>query len=206
MLRVDLHLHTIFSGDSTISPKLIVDQLHAHPTIKGVAITDHNTLEGYFQIYKLASVYEDLVILPGIEISTEKGDIIILGVEKKPPSPMTLDSVIEFAKATDGVIVIPHPYRFLGIGDLAINIDAHAIEVLNPTATPKENMLARKLAMARKLPGVAGTDAHNPREMWIAFTEVEAQMTVESVLNAIRKGFVKAIATREVNLIEKNGR
>ena len=64
MFPVDLHLHTVFSGDSTISPKLIVDQLHAHPLIKGVAITDHNTLEGYFQVHRLASVYEDLMILP----------------------------------------------------------------------------------------------------------------------------------------------
>lgn len=206
MLRVDLHLHTVFSGDSTISPKLIVDQLHAHPLIKGVAVTDHNTLEGYFQVHKLASVYEDLVILPGIEIGTEKGDIVILGIEEKPEYPMTLNSVIDFAKVTDGVIVIPHPYRSLGIGDSAMNIDAHAIEILNPTATPKENMLAQKLAKTKNLPGVAGTDAHNAREMWTVFTEVEAQPTVESVLNAIRKGFVKAVDALAVNLANKNGR
>lgn len=206
MFRVDLHLHTVFSGDSTISPKRIVDQLHAHPLIKGVAITDHNTLEGYFQVRRLASVYEDLLIIPGIEIGTEKGDIIILGVEEKPEYPVTLNSAIEFAKATDGVIVIPHPYRSMGIGDLAINIDAHAVEVLNPTATPKENMLAQKLAKTKKLPGVAGTDAHNAREMWTVFTEVEAQPTVKSVLNAIRKGFVRAVAACTANLVNNGGR
>jgi len=206
MFRVDLHLHTVFSGDSTINPKLIVDQLHVHPLIKGVAITDHNTLEGYFQVHKLASAYKDLVILPGIEISTEKGDVIILGVEEIPEYPATLNSAIEFAKATDGVIIIPHPYRSMGIGDLAINIDAHAVEVLNPTATPKENALARKLAKTKNLPGIAGTDAHNTREMWTVFTEVKAQPTVESVLNAIQKGFVKAGATCAISLLEKDGR
>lgn len=194
MFGVDLHLHTVFSSDSTISPKLIVDQLHAHPLIKGVAITDHNTLEGYFAVRKLASVYEDLVILPGIEISTNRGDIVVLGVEEKPEYPLTLNSTIKFAKATDGVIVIPHPYRSLGIGDSAMNIDAHAIEVLNPTATLKENMQAQELARAKNLPGVAGTDAHNVKEMWTVFTEIEAQPTVEGVLNAIRKGSVKAVA------------
>jgi predicted metal-dependent phosphoesterase TrpH len=204
MFQVDLHLHTVFSGDSTISPKLIVDQLHTHPLIKGVAITDHNTLEGYFQVRRLASVYKDLMILPGIEISTEKGDIIILGIEEKPEYPVTLNSAIEFAKTKNGVIVIPHPYRSRGIGDLAMDIDAHAIEVLNPTATPKENMLARKLAKIKNLPGVAGTDAHNARELWAACTEVEAQPTTESVLNAIRKGFVNAVDSRVVNLVNKN--
>jgi len=206
MFRVDLHLHTVFSGDSTINPKLIVDQLHAHPTIKGVAITDHNTLDGYFQVRKLASVYEDLVILPGIEIRTDKGDLIILGVEEKPEYPVTLNSAVEFAKETDGVIVIPHPYRSMGIGDFAMNIEAHAVEVLNPTATPKENMMAQKLAKTKNLPGVAGTDAHSAEEMWTVFTEVEAQPAVESILNAIKKGLVKAVATQTSNLIKQVGR
>ncbi len=194
--RVDLHIHTVFSGDSTIDPKLIVKQLHAHPFIKGVAVTDHNTLEGYVQVSKLASAYKDLVILPGIEITTEVGDIVVLGVEEKPwpsnPPLMTLDSAIEYAKAADGTIVIPHPYRSMGIGDYAQNLAAHAIEVLNPTATAKENLLAQKLAKTRNLPGVAGTDAHTPAEMWAAFTEVRTQPTVEDVLKAVRKGSVCA--------------
>jgi predicted metal-dependent phosphoesterase TrpH len=198
-------LHTTFSGDSAISPKLIVDQLHAHPDIKGVAITDHNTLEGYFQVRKLATVYKDLVILPGIEISTEEGDIIVLGIEEKPENPSTLDATIDFAKKNDGLIVIPHPYRLRGIGDLAINVDADAVEVLNSTATPEENMMARKLAETKKLPGVSGTDAHNARELWTVFTEVEAQPTVENVLKAIRKGYVKATATRTSGLVNTNG-
>ncbi len=206
MLRVDLHLHTIFSSDSAISPKLVVDQLNAHPTIKSVAITDHNTLDGYFQVRKLASVYEDLVILPGIEIGTEKGDLIVLGVEEKPEYPTTLDSAVDFAKATDGVIIIPHPYRSLGIGDSAMNIEAHAVEVLNPTATPKENMMAQELAKTKNLPGVAGTDAHKVEEMWTVFTEVEAQPTVESVLNAVRRGFVRAVAARTANSLYNVGR
>ncbi len=192
MFRVDLHLHTIFSGDSTITPRFIVDALHAHSYIKSVAITDHNTLEGYFQARKLASAYGDLVILPGIEIGTENGDIIVLGVEEKPRNPLPLNSALDFAKERDGVIVVPHPYRSQGIGDLAMDIEAHAIEVLNPTATLKENDMAQRLARTRKLPGVAGTDAHKERELWTVFTEVEAEPTVESVLNAIRKGFVKA--------------
>jgi len=203
MFRVDLHLHTIFSSDSMIRPKHIVDQLNAHPLVKGVAITDHNTLEGYFQVRKLANAYEDLVILPGIEVTTDKGDIVILGIEEKPTPPATLNSAVDFAKAMDGIVVIPHPYRSLGIGELATNIEAHAIEVLNPTATNKENMQARELAKARNLPGVAGTDAHSTKEMWTVFTEVNAQPTVEGVLGAIRKGFVKAVAAHNSSHVIK---
>jgi predicted metal-dependent phosphoesterase TrpH len=191
MIRVDLHLHTVFSGDSTLHPKLVVDQLVAHPVVKGVAITDHNTLKGYFRVRTLASVYEDLVILPGIEISTNKGDMIMLGVEEQPSYPMRLDTLMDFAKDRDAVVIIPHPYRTMGIGDSANRTSANAIEVLNPTATPRENMLARKLAKARKLPGVAGTDAHHPSELWTVYTEMEGAPTAEGVLSAIRKGAVR---------------
>ena len=192
---MDLHVHTIYSGDSTISPKLIVEKLHTHPLIKGVAITDHNNLKGYFKIHKLAKVYEDLFILPGIELSTRKGDIIILGIEEEPSYPISLNSAIDFAQETDGIVLIPHPYRSLGIGDFAMTIEAHAVEVLNPTATPNENMLARKLAKARNLPGVAGTDAHSVKELWTVFTELNAQPTISSVLNSIKKGYVKTVST-----------
>jgi hypothetical protein len=170
-----------------------------------VAITDHNTLDGYLQVFKLAKDYEDLVILPGIEISTERGDLIILGVEEKPKLPATLDSATDFAKAVDGTIVIPHPYRSLGLGDLAITAEAHAIEVLNPTATSEENMMAQKLAKIRGLPGVAGTDAHDLREMWTVFTEVDAQPNRESILNAVRKGYVRASTARSSNLAMLEG-
>jgi len=116
MLRVDLHLHTAFSGDSSISPRLLVNQLHSHPSIKAVAITDHNTLKGYFRVQKLASIYEDLTILPGVEVSAEEGDLIILGVEETPKIPTTSSSAVDFAKACGAVIIIPHPYRSMGLG------------------------------------------------------------------------------------------
>jgi len=196
MIRIDLHLHTIFSGDASINPKTLVDSLYAHPTIKGVAITDHDTLDGYFQVRKLATVYQDLLVIPGVEVTTKQGDIILLGVEEKPPYISTLESAVDFAKERAALIVIPHPYRVRGIGDAAENTPADAVEIVNPWATPTENRLAERLAKARKLPGVGGSDAHNPSQMWTAYTEVDAQPDVSSVLNSIKNGRVKAVSAR----------
>jgi len=197
MIRVDLHMHTVFSGDATINPKLLVDTLYAHPTIKGVAITDHDTLEGYFQVRKLATIYQDLLVIPGVEATTTEGHFILLGIEEKPPYMATLESVVDFAIERAALIVIPHPYRAnSGIGDAAQRIQADAIEIVNPSASLRENKLAEKLAKARSLPGVAGSDAHKPEEMWTAYTEVDAQPDVNSVLNAVKNGRVKAVLTR----------
>lgn len=193
IVRIDPHLHTRFSGDATISPKFLVEQLYAHPFIKAVAITDHNTLQGYMEVCKLASSYQDLTIIPGIEVSTRQGDIIILGIEEKPRYASTVWEAVDFAKVRGGVIVIPHPYRIGGIGDLAREISADAIEVINPTATQKENKMAQELTKMKNLRGVAGSDAHTPRRMWTAYTEVKTDPDIANVLKAIKKGWVKPI-------------
>jgi len=196
MIRVDLHVHTIFSGDATINPKLLVDALYAHSTVKGVAITDHDTLQGFFQVRKLATVYRDLLVIPGVEATTREGHFILLGIEEKPPYMSTLESVVDFAMERAALIVIPHPYRVHGIGDAAEKTRADAVEIMNPWATPRENKLAEELAKARNLPGVAGSDAHNLSQLWAAYTEVDAQPDVDSVLNAVKNGQVKAVSTR----------
>jgi len=196
MIRIDLHLHTKFSGDASTTPKQVVDSLYAHPNVKGVAVTDHDTIEGYFQVRKLASAYQDLLIIPGVEVSSQRGDIILLGVEEKPAYKAPLESVIDFAAERAALIVIPHPYRVHGIGNAAESIHADAIEIMNPWSTPTENKLAESLAKARNLPGVGGSDAHKPEQMLTVYTEVDAEPDVGSVLNAIRKGRVKAVQSR----------
>jgi predicted metal-dependent phosphoesterase TrpH len=190
-------LHTSFSVDSTINPKIVVDSLYAHPSIKGVAITDHNTLDGYFQVRRLAAAYQDLVVIPGIEVTTTRGDIILLGIEEKPPYMTALESVVDFAKERAALIVVPHPYRVSGIGDAAEKIAADAIEIMNTWATSQENKLAQQLAKARNLPGVAGSDAHKPDQLWTAYTEVDAEPDVASILSAIKNGRVKAVSAKD---------
>jgi predicted metal-dependent phosphoesterase TrpH len=196
MIRVDLHLHTKFSGDAVINPKQVVDALYAHSIVKGVAITDHDTLEGFFHVRKLATTYEDLLIIPGVEVSTKQGDIILLGTEEKPAYMSELESVADYAKERAALLVIPHPYRVQGIGDAAEETLADAVEVINALATPQENKLAEKLAEARNLPGVAGSDAHRPDQMWAAYTEIDAEPNIDSVLKAIKNGQVKAVQTK----------
>jgi len=193
---VDLHLHTVFSGDAMINPKQVVDALYAHPTVKGVAITDHDAIEGYFQVRKLAAAYEDLLIIPGVEVSTKQGDIILLGIEEKPAYMSPLESVVDFAVERAALIIIPHPYRVHGIGDAAENAPADAVEIINPWATQRENKLAEKLAKARNLPGVAGSDAHKPDQIGVAYTEIEARPDIDSVLKAIKNGRVKTVQTK----------
>ena len=197
MIRADLHIHTTYSPDASINPKTIVNQLYAHPYIKAVAITDHNTLEGYYKVQKLASAYEDILIIPGIEVTTTEGDIIILGITEPPPKPWTPENIINYTKQQNGITIAAHPYRTYGLGDLAKNYDLDAIEVLNGISTPQANKMAQNLAKTMSLSGVAGSDAHRVDEMWTAYTEVQASSNTEEILTAIKKGLVKIASTRK---------
>jgi predicted metal-dependent phosphoesterase TrpH len=197
LIRADLHIHTTYSPDASIPPKTIVNQLYAHPYIKAVAITDHNTVEGYYKVRKLASAYPDILIIPGIEVSAIGGDIIILGITELPPKPWIPENIIDYTKQQNGIAIAAHPYRTYGLGDLAKNYDFDAIEVLNGISTPQANKMAQKLAKVMNLPSVAGSDAHRVDEMWTVYTEVQASLDIDEILKAIKKGLVKAASTRK---------
>jgi len=194
-IRVDLHVHTKYSFDASVHPKIIVDQLYAHPFIKAVAITDHNTVEGYYKVRELASPYQDIVIIPGVEVATVEGDLIILGVAELPPKPWTVKSVIDFARERGALAIVAHPYRAYGLGDSAKNYDVDAIEVLNGGSSSYTNRMAESLAKAMGLPGVAGSDAHHIDELWTAYTEVQASSDIDEILKAIKRGFVRVVST-----------
>jgi len=197
LIKADLHVHTKYSYDASINPKTIVEQLNAHPFIKAAAITDHNTLEGYYKTKELASAYKDILIIPGTEITTPNGDLVILGTTEMPKEPWTITSIIDFAKERDALIIAAHPYRAYGLGELAKQYKLDAIEVLNGTSTPIVNKLAEELAKEMGLPGIAGSDAHNSEELWTVFTEVQASLDVDEILKSIKKGSVKVSSAKK---------
>ena len=192
MIRADLHIHTTYSDDSTVTPKALVEKLVAHNSIKAAAVTDHDTVNGLSETRRLAAAYPDILIIPGVEISTVEGDLLILGTEETPPQPWTVENVIGFARDNDYVSVVAHPYREYGMGDLARNYKVDAIEILNGESSQQANRMAHDLAKSMLLPGVAGSDAHEPSEVLTVYTEIQADLDVDEILKAIKKGMVTA--------------
>ncbi len=190
MIQADLHIHTTYSFDSTITPKTLVEKLVAHSFIKVAAVTDHDTVDGLSVTQKLAAAYPDILIIPGVEISTAEGDLLVLGTEEMPPKPWTVEDIVDFARDRDCVSIVAHPYREYGLGDLAMKYKFDAVEVLNGVSSPSANKLAQDLAKLMGLPGVAGSDAHQPSELCSAYTEVQAGLDVDEILKALKKGLV----------------
>jgi predicted metal-dependent phosphoesterase TrpH len=191
LIRADLHIHTAYSSDASNQPKTIVEKLNAHPIIKVLAITDHNTCEGYLKVKELAKAYTDILIIPGVEITAQEGEIIVLGITELPPKPWTAQNIIDFARENEALTVAPHPYRGFGLADHIQKLEINAIETLNGITKPSLNRKAEKIAKKRGLPGVAGSDAHDDKDPWNVRTEIQARLDVDDILKAVKKGIVR---------------
>ena len=193
MIYADLHNHTTFSNDSVTSPRVLVEALVAHPVVKAAAITDHDTTKGLDLVCELAKPFPDIQVIPGVEIATRQGDIVVLGVQEIPPKPWDVEDIVEFAKETGCVTIAVHPFRAFGLADEVEDSGVDAIEVYNGGSSPSANRKAKDLAKQLKLPEVAGSDSHRPEELFSVFTEIQSSLDVEQILEAIRKGRVSAI-------------
>ena len=196
MIYADLHIHTVYSSDSLVQPKSLVDMLVAHSFVKVAAVTDHDSVRGCRVAVELASAFPDILIIPGVEITTPKGDMLVLGTSDLPPKPWDPENVADFARSIAGVSIIAHPYRLYGMGEQARNYKVDAIEVLNGGSSAAANDEAKTLAKSLGLPGTAGSDAHQLSELFSVNCQIEASLNVDSVLKAIKKGCVSAQASR----------
>ncbi len=68
---IDLHIHTTFS-DGTMTPKEILE-LTVNTDIHAIAITDHDTMNGYFDVLDIAEQY-DVELICGVELSCEQDE------------------------------------------------------------------------------------------------------------------------------------
>ena len=195
-LYADFHIHTIYSADSLIQPKSLVDMLVAHSFIKVAAITDHDSVRGCRATIELASAYPDILVIPGVEISTTQGDVVVLGTYELPPKPWTPEVVADFAKSIGGVSIVAHPFRTYGMGERARNYKVDAIEVLNGGSSQDANDEAKEFAKILGLPGTAGSDAHQVSELFSVCNKVEASLNMDSILKAIKTGSVVAQVNR----------
>ncbi|MFB6185905.1 MAG: PHP domain-containing protein [Halobacteriaceae archaeon] len=76
MKRYDLQVHTDASPCSNASPSDIVNAA-VEANLDGVAITNHDTLDGYHTVDRIAP--SELEVIPGVEVTTTQGHLLALG-------------------------------------------------------------------------------------------------------------------------------
>jgi hypothetical protein len=170
--------------------------LSVHGFIKVAAVTDHDSVRGVKATVELAKAYSDILIIPGVEISTVHGDVLVLGTDELPPKPWSPECVVDYAKSIGAVTSVAHPFREYGMGELARNYKFDAIEVLNGNSSAQANSEAKALAKSMGLPGTAGSDAHQVSELFKVNSKIDCALSVEAILKAIKKGSISAQVTK----------
>jgi hypothetical protein len=181
-MKIDFHVHSNRSIDAVHCPRLVVK--HAKKLgLDAVAITDHNRLFPYNEARRLSREFGILVI-PGMEggnIAIRKHWIAL--AISHPFESHSIDSVLSFIRQDGGISVAPHPHARLGYANYA-ELGFDAVESLNGSE-PYANTLVRNI---KKIPELGGSDAHALPMMGHTWTRVEADGTLDSVLEAVRHG------------------
>jgi predicted metal-dependent phosphoesterase TrpH len=109
-LRFDLHIHSSCS-DGRDGVEAILEAA-IEKDLDGIAITDHDTLEGTFQAEAIVRDKKiDLLVIPGVEVSTSDGHLLALGMRELPPKGRSPEETIEFVHHRGGIAIVSHPYH-----------------------------------------------------------------------------------------------
>ncbi|MBC7115312.1 MAG: hypothetical protein PWR13_407 [Archaeoglobi archaeon] len=184
MFRFDLHVHTEYSYDCTASLKDVL-KFAKKRGLRGIAITDHDTIKGALKARKEE---RELIVIPGAEISTDRGHLLALGIEEEIKS-RALQDVMEEIHEMGGICVVPHPFYRLhhGIGEIPEGVDG--VETFNSRfLIGVNNAKARKLAEMLKIGQTGGSDAHSAECVGFGYTLSSS----EDVLEEIRKGLTSS--------------
>ena len=188
-VKADLHVHTIYSHDSLITLRDLVFYAKKRG-LTAVAITDHDTVEGALKIAKET----DLLIIPGIEVSSCNGHIVALNVQESVPKGLSVEETIDRIHRAGGLAIACHPFAFFK-GSLGKHASSKfdAVETINASASPFKRSVQKAEEVAERfgLPRVAGTDAHYAPAIGYAYTLVNAESSVDAVVKAIANGNCK---------------
>jgi predicted metal-dependent phosphoesterase TrpH len=192
-VRVDLHSHTMWSGDATTTPDELAEAVEA-AGIDVLCITDHSTING---ARELAGRLPCRVVV-GEEVRTGAGELIGLFLEQRIPQGITAVDAAARIREQGGLVYVPHPFDELrrclredALVDLAEAGLLDAVEGLNAkTSLDALNRRAADFAAAHGLPVGAGSDAHVAEGIGAAYVEMPDFDGPESFLDALGRGRV----------------
>jgi predicted metal-dependent phosphoesterase TrpH len=174
-VRVDLHSHTMWSGDSTTTPHEVEEAVVASG-LDVLCITDHNAIRGAVELAERLPCR----VIVGEELRTHAGEIIGLFLSERIPMGIPPAEAATVIREQGGVVYVPHPfdpmrrnmaepalYELAGAGLL------DAVEVINAkTSLRSLNERAAQFAAEFDLAAGAGSDAHVPNALGAAFVEM----------------------------------
>jgi predicted metal-dependent phosphoesterase TrpH len=190
MLNADFHIHTHYSKCSNLKPSDIVRKA-VSMGYDVIGVVDHNSIKGGLEVKKLAG--KRLLVIPGEEIMTEDGEVIIFLSDGK--YNRNLVEICERARSMNHYVVFPHPFDYMRISVLG-NIEkvknVDAMEVFNSRVIlDRFNLMAEEYAEKNGIPKIAASDSHFLEEIGNVKCILNCERNIDSVFRCIKSGKVK---------------
>lgn len=194
-VRVDMHSHTMFSGDSTTT----LDEIHEAVEASGIdvlCVTDHNAIEGALRLQR--SLQGVCRVIVGEEVRTHTGEVIGLFLTEKISYGASAADTCRQIREQGGIVYVPHPFDPMrknlteaSLNDIADAGLVDAIEGHNSKTSLKSlNARAVQFARDRDLAIGAGSDAHVPLALGSGYVEMPDFDGPQDFLVKLREGTV----------------
>jgi predicted metal-dependent phosphoesterase TrpH len=205
LLKVDLHTHSADDPEEYVAHTSceLIDKAH-RLGFDALSITSHKALlcPSYLQEY---AHERGIVLIPGAELEIEGKHVLVINAHEGIVSARTFDDLRRL-RTPENLIVAPHPYhpgRSSLLWKLRRSIDVFdAIEFswfyhrhIN------FNTFAVRVAARHGLPLLCTSDCHHLEKFGSAFSFVQAEKNVESIVRAVKAGRVE-IAADPLSLFE----
>ena len=205
---VDMHLHTTRgASDSMLTPEQLVEEMR-RVGLPGVHLSEHDRLWERYELDRFRRDHPDLFFANGMEVSTDLGHILVLGLQAYVPGIRKARELRRICDEAGAVMIVAHPFRHFfdpvtfrrrgeeppeltpeNMARLPVFELVDAIEVLNGCNTPRENYLALQVARLLGKPGTGGSDAHSQSGIGIYATQFEEALeSQEHMLELLRAG------------------
>ena len=212
---IDIHTHSFpASEDSSLSPDQLIGEAK-RIGLDGLCITNHDGFWDPFELDELLSRALDFLVLPGCEVTTEEGHLLVYGLDRYLFGMHRAAFVRDLVDQAGGVVVVAHPYRrsfrqlpSVDTGAYREMLEracensvfslADAVEVNNGRGSEQENAFSREIAGLLGLRGTGASDAHACEDLGAFGTEFERPVScLEEFISEMKAGRFKPVQVRE---------
>ncbi len=191
-MLIDLHTHTQpLSHDSDLTPDALIEAAKK-AGLDGVCLTEHDFFWEREKVEELGRRH-DFLVIPGIEVNTESGHVVVFGLEEFVYGMHRLGELVELVEAAGGAMIAAHPYRrqlpfeLTQEGDWSEALEraseneaysrVQAIETLNGRGTERQNAFSAAVCERHGLAQTAGSDAHSAVDVGTCATEFDGPIS-----------------------------
>jgi predicted metal-dependent phosphoesterase TrpH len=223
---VDMHFHSVFSDGRNRVDEIV--EYAAYLGI-GVAITDHNAIQGAVEI----DAYDDVFSIPGIEVTSNEGAHLLvyfydienlrrfydenvaphMGREVMSSIDLSMADIIGRAKKLNAVTIFPHPFCgiYTGIAtnhhfekkdlnELFQMVDG--VEVINSENINKWNLKSALLGFNLNKAISGGSDGHSLYQLGRVVTYAACTDDRHAFLSAV-KSSRNMVVGKEIDILRK---